>query len=407
MSDKMDVDCGDPLTTLITLREEIEPTDDAELIGAFYKLEDLYERKLWYQLSELLENDVYKNKHSEVIRLRLFENFIMSFGDKLNQLKLVQFLLLSMDQCTPEDSLENLKMLRQKITDYGLKESKKVVEEDINDNQVIQALIFVEVETARVKLEMGNIDEATAMMDECQKKIDRLTSSVDNRVNASYYRTNAKVMQINGDYSSYYYSSLLFLACIENIDELEEKEDIVRKICISGLLGDRIYNFGEIITHEIFKYLKDEWLKKLVIALNSGDLDVFEQIVSSGEIQKIPELSSHIEFLKQKVCIMALIEIVFNKPTNNKTVKYSEILKNIPALKDADDVERMVMKCLSLGLIKGHINEVSSEVEINWIQPHTMTMDQIGHMKSKMSFWSDRVKELGSYMSNAGKGLWV
>ena len=162
MSDKMDVDCGDPLTTLITLREEIEPTDDAELIGAFYKLEDLYERKL----CELLENDVYKNKHSEVIRLRLFENFIMSFGDKLNQLKLVQFLLLSMDQCTPEDSLENLKMLRQKITDYGLKESKKVVEEDINDNQVIQALIFVEVETARVKLEMGNIDEATAMMDE-------------------------------------------------------------------------------------------------------------------------------------------------------------------------------------------------------------------------------------------------
>ncbi|VEU21727.1 DEKNAAC102475 [Brettanomyces naardenensis] len=407
MSDRMDVDGGDPLTVLITLREEIESTEDSDLISAFYTLEDLYERKLWYQLSEVLSKSIYRDDNSKPIRLRLFENFVLSFGDKLNQLKLVEFLLLSIDQSNALDSLEYLNSLKERITAYGLKESKQSVEEDINDNEVIQALIFVEIETARIKLEMGNIDEATAMIDEGSKKIDQLTNSVDNRVNASYYRTNAQLMKINGDYSAYYYSSLLFLACITDLGELQNKEQIVKEICVSGLLGEKIYNFGEIIMHEIFQYLKDDWLKQLIVALNNGDLETFTKVVHSKDIQSIPDLASNIEFLQQKICIMSLIEIVFNKPTNKKTVKYSEILDHIPLLKNADDVERMTMKCLSLGLIKGLINQVSSEVEISWIQPRTMTMDQIVNMKKKMSFWSDRVQELNDYMSDAGKELWV
>lgn len=403
MSDKMDVD-GDPLTVLITLREEIEPTDDQELIGAFYNLEDLYERKLWYQLSELLSNNVYKNSNSQPIRLRLYDNFIQTFSDKLNQLKVVEFLLGSIEGLGPEDSLEQLDSLKEQITSFGYKKSKKSVEEDISDNEVLQALIFVESETARIKLELGLVDEASAMTDEVQKKIDTLNTSVDNRVNASYYRTNAELMKINGDNSGYYYSSLLYLACITNLDDIDDKPQLVHDMCVSGLLGDRIYNFGEIIMHEIFQYLPDQDpLKKLVLAMNAGDLDSFQNIGP----QLGPELAEHTAFLKQKICIMSLIAIVFDKPTTNKTVKYDEVLQKVPLLKSADDVERITMKALSLGLIKGLINQNKSEVEIAWIQPRTMTMDQIVNMKEKMSFWSDRVHDLDSYMSEAGTGLWV
>lgn len=65
----------DPDTALINIREEVENVD-AELAGQFYSLEDYYERKLWYQLSELLRTVIYKNPNSQGIRLKLFENFI-------------------------------------------------------------------------------------------------------------------------------------------------------------------------------------------------------------------------------------------------------------------------------------------------------------------------------------------
>ncbi|QPG74892.1 hypothetical protein FOA43_002229 [Brettanomyces nanus] len=405
---QMDVDVSDPLTALITLREEIEPTEDTQLIGSFYELEDLYERKLWYQLSELLTKSIYKNENSKPIRLRLYENFVFTFAHKISQLKLVEFLLLSIGECSLEDSLEYLHSLELEITAVLSKQQNGSAEEGVNFNEVRQADIFVRIETARIKLEMGNVDEATTIIDESSKKIDDLVSSVDNRVNASYYRTNAQLMKINGDYSAYYYSSLLFLACITDLNELTNKTQIVRDICVSGLLGDKIYNFGEIIMHEIFQYLQDDdWLKHLVLSLNNGDLTGFKEIIDSPDVQSVPELSNSVEFLKQKMCIMALIEIVFSKPTNSKTVKYSELLKEIPLLKNADDVERLTMKCLSLGLIKGHINQVSSEVEINWIQPRTMTRDQIVNMKKKMTQWSERVEDLNKYMGDAGKELWV
>lgn len=404
---EMEVDDTDPLSCLRALRAKIEPTNDAELIGAFYEMEDLYDRKLWYQLSELLSKMVYKNENSRPIRLRLFEKFITSFANKINQLKLVQFMILSLEDSTPSDSLKHLDELKDRITEYGKSESKQAVEDDINDNEVIQALIFVEIESARVKIAMDQTDEAVAMMDECQKKIDNLTGSVDNRVNASYYRTNSQLMKINGDYSSYYYSSLLFLACIDNLDDLENRPAIVRQICVSGLLGERIYNFGEIIMHQIFNDLQEAWLKELVISLNNGDLTTFQKVINSSDINSIPEIASHRSFLEQKMCIMAFIEIIFSKPTNNKNVQYSQLLKQIPLLKSDDDVERMVMKCLGLGLIKGHIDQVHSSVEITWIQPHTMTMDQIVNMKRKMTYWSDRVQQLDGYMNESGKGLWV
>ncbi|GMF58105.1 unnamed protein product [[Candida] boidinii] len=104
---------------------------------------------------------------------------------------------------------------------------------------------------------------------------------------------------------------------------------------------------------------------------------------------------------------MSLIELIFSKPTTNKNLTFKEILDSNFLLKDFNEVEYLLMKCLSLKLIKGSIDQVNSQVEISWIKSRTMTQDQIKSMKDKLSIWNEKVVGMTEYMNNSGKELWV
>jgi hypothetical protein len=60
----------------------------AEVQHVFLTLEDLWERKLWHQLTETVL-EYYATPESESQRLPMYNTFILSFADKINQLKLV------------------------------------------------------------------------------------------------------------------------------------------------------------------------------------------------------------------------------------------------------------------------------------------------------------------------------
>jgi 26S proteasome regulatory subunit N9 len=67
-----------------------EAPDDLQHI--FLTFEDLWDRKLWHQLTDnLLE--YFSNPASEKQRLPIYQTFIISFADKINQLKLVKLAL--------------------------------------------------------------------------------------------------------------------------------------------------------------------------------------------------------------------------------------------------------------------------------------------------------------------------
>lgn len=221
----------------------------------------------------------------------------MSFGDKINQLQLVDFLVISLKDSTPQDSYEYLNNLKQRVLKLGETKSHNTGDDDINDYEIIQALIYLDNELAKVKLDLGFVDEAVSIIDESEKKIDSLNVSVDNRVNASFYLVRAKLMKGKGDFNSFYYNSLLFLSCIPELEELQDKQLIVQDICISGLLGDKVFNFGEIIMHDIFQYLNDNWLKELLLSLNNGDLNTFNKLIANTDaLGQYKDIESRLDF---------------------------------------------------------------------------------------------------------------
>lgn len=48
------------------------------------------------------------------------------------------------------------------------------------------------------------------------------------------------------------------------------------------------------------------------------------------------------------------------------------------------------MRALSLGLIKGKINEVTQTVNVTWVQPKVLDMEQIKAMQNSIDQWSQK-----------------
>ena len=68
------------------------------LQDSFLKIEDLWDRKLWHQLTEALV-EYFNDPASGPQRLPFFQKFILSFAEKMNQLKFVTLGLLAATEC--------------------------------------------------------------------------------------------------------------------------------------------------------------------------------------------------------------------------------------------------------------------------------------------------------------------
>lgn len=70
----------------------------AEVQHLYLTFEDLWERKLWHQLTDQIL-EFFSTPESKSQQLPIYNTFISSFADKINQLKLVKIALLASRQC--------------------------------------------------------------------------------------------------------------------------------------------------------------------------------------------------------------------------------------------------------------------------------------------------------------------
>ena len=65
-----------------------------------------------------------------------------------------------------------------------------------------------------------------------------------------------------------------------------------------------------------------------------------------------------------------------------------------------DQVEWVVMKALSLGLIKGSIDQISSTVSVSWVMPRVLSPDQVKALAGRLGEWGEKVKETADFMTD-------
>ncbi|KAG9304257.1 hypothetical protein G9A89_019819 [Geosiphon pyriformis] len=369
---------------------ELRTHASVELQEYFRNFEDLHERKLWHQLTLKIE-ELFANPASRDFQIPLFQHFISDWENKMNKLKLVTLGLSAAKQFDDQTAaLSFLTSLVQKV----------------DTPQTQDAYVHAVMETAYMKLLLRDLEGTKAAMDECEKILEKF-DSVETVIHASFYRVCADFYKAKAEYAEYYKNALLYLACVQLEDlTLEDKVDRALDLAISALMGDTIYNFGELLMHPILETLTNtphEWLKTLLFVFNAGDIGKFEAL--QPHFAKQPLLQEAISFLQQKICLMSLIEAVFKRNSDNRTIPFENIAAETRL--PLGEVEYLIMKALSLKLIRGSIDQVSEVVVVTWVQPRVLDRDQIDGMRQRLQEWDENVKNTALLVENETPELFV
>ncbi|PWY98912.1 PCI-domain-containing protein [Testicularia cyperi] len=358
----------------------------------FYpKFQTLHDKKLWYQLTLTIE-EFLSHPDSQVppIQIELYEKFVKRFSSKINQLQLAGIgVKVSRQFPDPSQALQFLEEL--------------VVKVDSPDAQ--DAYVYALMEAAHFKLLLGDTDGTKAAMEKCGSILDTF-DSVENAVHASYYRVCGDFYKAKAEYANYYKNSLLYLACVNVDTDLTDADRVQRAhdLSISALLGDTIYNFGELLLHPILTSLGQSahsWLSDLLFAFNAGDIGRFEAL--APHLPKEPILAENLPFLRQKICLMALIESVFRRSADDRTISFDTIASETKL--PVDEVEHLVMKALSLKLIKGSLDQVAQLARITWVQPRVLDHRQIQALQGRLNNWCQKVEEVSAYVKGQTREL--
>ncbi|CCH60668.1 hypothetical protein TBLA_0D01600 [Henningerozyma blattae CBS 6284] len=389
-------------TILSTLRMESDP----ELAPLFYQFEEFYTQKLYHQLTQSLDI-FFQDPKSAPLRLRVYDTFVSKFVDKINQLSVVEFLLLALKNHHNND--ESLKYLTLLDENFKAIDEKKQRNDGLKNHK--SGSLLISIEKARIYLFKNEPMKARDLLDELEQVLDK-QDTTPLRVTNAFYSVNADYYKRKNDFNTFYYTSLLYLSSLPPNEQeitdvnINERKELAYDLSVAALLGDRIYNFGELLQHPIISVLKNdshyEWLFHLLNALSVGDFNKFDNYIKV-QISNIPILAENESFLRQKICLMALVESVFAK--NIRTLSFDDISKATHL--EFDNVEHLIMKAISLGLLKGIIDQVNQLVSITWVQPRIISGDQITKMKDRLVEWDEQVTILAKKIDAKGKPLWV
>jgi hypothetical protein len=89
-----------------------------------------------------------------------------------------------------------------------------------------------------------------------------------------------------------------------------------------------------------------------------------------------PVLLQNVRMLTEKISVLALMELVFKTPSDERAIPFSVIAKHTK-LAAQNEVELLVMKALSLKLVKGAIDQVEEVVAFTWVQPRVLDIAQV------------------------------
>uniref|UniRef100_A0A7C9FM26 PCI domain-containing protein n=1 Tax=Opuntia streptacantha TaxID=393608 RepID=A0A7C9FM26_OPUST len=354
-----------------------------ELSDWYNTLADLYQKKLWHQLTLKLEQFVALAVFQAGDALiQLYHNFITDFETKINLLKLAHFaVIVSRQYAEKEAAISYLEGVIEKLR-------------ATREMRIEEPILYIKMQIALFKLEQGQQKECNKLLEDGKTTLDSMTD-IDPSVYASFYWVSSQYYKARQEFAEFYKSALLYLA-YTSVDSLSEsfRLDLAFDLSLSALLGENIYNFGELLAHPIIKSLigtKVEWLYYILEAFNTGDLVRYQELcqVHKDALNAQPALVANERKLLEKINILCLMEIIFNRPSEDRTIPLKIIAERTRL--SVEDVEYLLMKSLSVHLIEGIIDQVEGTVHVSWVQPRVLGIPQVKSLRDRLDNWLGKV----------------
>uniref|UniRef100_A0A8D0SBX3 26S proteasome non-ATPase regulatory subunit 13 n=2 Tax=Sus scrofa TaxID=9823 RepID=A0A8D0SBX3_PIG len=333
--------------------------------AVWHRLEELYTKKLWHQLTlqvlDFVQDPCFAQGDGLI---KLYENFISEFEHRVNPLSLVEIILHVVRQMTGESHFS---------PKGGVKSSD-------------EAVILCKTAIGALKLNIGDLQVTKETIEDVEEMLSSLPGVTS--VHSRFYDLSSKYYQTIGNHASYYKDALRFLGCVDIKDlPVSEQQERAFTLGLAGLLGEGVFNFGELLMHPVLESLRDtdrQWLIDTLYAFNSGNVERFQTLKTAWG-QQFPDNI-------KKILNKNFFQMTFTRPANHRQLTFEEIAKS--AKITVNEVELLVMKALSVGLVKGSIDEVDKRVHMTWVQPRVLDLQQIRGMKDRLEFWCTDVKSM-------------
>jgi len=360
---------------------EMKSSSNTEVAARWTKVEDYYNKKLWHQLTVQLQAIIKEPSMVDKL-VSIYQEFIMEFEARMDPLSLVMIAKVVLERFTsPEEAVTFVEKIGEKVK--------------MNN----EAYALTKVLVGRIKLhKYEQHKETKAIIDE----VEILLSEVDgvSPVHSPFYLLCSDLYRIQGKHREFYRSSLRFLGCTD-INDLSQVEQAKHAFFLSlaALLGDKVFNFGELLAHKVLDSLKggeNEWLIDILFAFNSGDVAKFRALKPKWSTQ--PDLAANESLLFEKVCLLCLMEMTFRREATARQISFAEIAASTTL--PVDQVEMLIMKALSQGLVKGRIDEVDQTVSLTWVQPRVLDKQQLVTMTKKIDSWCQSVQSMEVLIEN-------
>ncbi|CAD6197708.1 unnamed protein product [Caenorhabditis auriculariae] len=351
------------------------------------ELQDLYSKKLWHQLTTAVRALLAKPAFVSKLNLQEFyENFISEFEHRINTLQLAEISI--------------------PIAKYIYNKSK--IEKAVTKDKVAIARLH----TGQIELRLLHKDQndqivdiklIRELIDSTQKEVESLVGVTE--VHAPFYKVSSLYLRELGDFAGYYREALRYLG-VEDTNILTKEERHCQAVLVgfAALLGENIYNFGELLAHPILKSLdgsSERWITDVLLAFNSGDLTKFYAL--EPQWSGWDDLKKQKEFLIGKIRLLAIMEIALARPSKARNVSFKEIAAKCQV--NVSEVEFLVMKALSKGLVQGAIDQVEQIVQITWVQPRVLDAQQILTMASRITAWRKDVTSMENIVAENAREI--
>mgnify|MGYP000434845433 CR=1 FL=1 len=405
-----------------------------DLAEEYYdKIADFCTQKLWHQLTLSVLDLV--SQPTKTLRstpegtnsyLAIYDKVVLSIDSKLNPLSLARIASYVASSLAPSEPagaddkdttaakavLENL--LANKADSLGT--SARIFAQAklslLTLNSVgTGSITLSEEQDVKRKQQLASIKSIIATNAESLKEmIQAPDTSESGMVHSAHYEMAMIYYKVVGPPESFYDQAMSYLNYAPLLPQDTAAADGVKSkyyhqlavdLCLAALTGEGVYNLGQVVSTPVLAILDatpEQWLVEMLKACAKGDVLEFQKLTQqyADPIAKQPALVLRATAVQEKLTLLALVNLVFEKHSSERTLNFQEISERLHI--PVEQVEWVVMRAFSLHLMEGSMDQVDETVAVTWVLPRVLDTAQLQALGTRFGEWAVKVSKTKDYM---------
>lgn len=232
-------------------------------------------------------------------------------------------------------------------------------------------------------------------------------------VHSAHYQMSMTYFKLMGPPEAFYEEAIRYLNYYQpdltSAVAQQEQHQLAVDLCLAALVGDGVYNLGQVVTNPILKCLQntpEHWLVDLLSACSMGSVAEFKACVTTKyptQIASQPALVNMGTKMQEKMTLLALVQMVFERPSSERTLQFDEIAVRLDI--PIEQIEWVIMRAFSVKLMEGSMDQVDGIVHVTWILPRVLDATQLSDLSTRFGEWATTVSSTKAYMQQQNPAL--